>query len=102
MKCGTPSEYTELLSFTSKRIPFGSGYDDDDSDTESTNLANGSARKRKKMLDDMVKMSNKQNQLTSELVEIVKSLISSSKPHYGLISRTVQVDRPHNCFGPSY
>ncbi len=57
-------------------MPHGSGYDDDDVETEPNSLISGSARKRKRMLEDMVEISNKPNQKRSELVSTVKSLVA--------------------------
>ena len=81
MKLGTQNENTELLTFTSKAMPPGSGYDDDDVETKPYSRVPGSARKRKRILDDMVQMSNKQDQIKSELVSSMKCLAASAPPH---------------------
>ncbi len=72
LRCETQDEDIELLTFTSKTMPYGSGYDDDVVETEPNSRVSGSARKRKRTLEDMVHMSNKRNQITSELVSTVK------------------------------
>jgi len=51
LRCGTESEDTEVLTFTSKNVPHGAGYDDDDSGSEQR--ADRGGNKRKRLADDM-------------------------------------------------
>ena len=77
MKCGTEDEDTDVLKFTSKIVPHGSGYDDGDNENL-TALPGGDSRKRKQALQDIARESKVRTKNISELVSTMKVLVANS------------------------
>ena len=73
MKCGTPNQDTQVLNLTSKNMPHGAGYDYDDTNLDSQGDSN--SRKRKRIVEDMVRQSEVRNKTNSELVATMKTLV---------------------------
>lgn len=77
LRCGTDAEETEILNFTSKMAPFGSGFDDDD-DADTLSARGGSQRKRRKVSDDSqasaVARDEKLGQMSDALIQFLSTV----------------------------
>ena len=74
MKCGTENEDTEVLNFTSKLVPFGSGYDHSADDAGYTPGGDDS-RKGRQIFYEIVRERKVQNKNISELAGAVQIII---------------------------
>ena len=78
MKSGTDIEHTEVLSFTSKTVPFGADYDY--GQIEPVSAPGGrKSRKRKILLQNMAHETKARNQNVTELVSTMKTLADSQE-----------------------
>lgn len=62
-------EILDIRNFTSKVVPQGTGYDDDEA-------VGGDSRKRKRVFDEMVRGSEARSRITMKLVSSVKDLVT--------------------------
>ena len=83
LKCGTKSQDTEVLNFTSKTLPFNAGNDYGDGD-EIHGFEGGYSRNRKRIAYEMIRDRNNRTNHIEEPASTDRTLISrnqSSSPN---------------------